>query len=73
MDRKQRELFKYRLDELHRETGISRKQAATDLGMHYNTYGNYFHGTTPTLDNLAAIANYFNTTVDYLVGRTEEK
>lgn len=70
---RERDVFKYRLSTLHIESKISRKQAASDLGILPSTYVNYFHGTIPTLETLTEIANYFNTTVDYLIGRTEER
>lgn len=61
-----------RLKELRKKKGISQLRLATDLNTTQNTISRYETGERePGIDELIKIADYFNVSVDYLIGRTE--
>ena len=58
-----------RLKELREEKGLTQKQLAEQLGLNSVTYLRYEKSQRePSLSILADIANYFNVSVDYLLG-----
>lgn len=60
-----------RMHELRTEKGISMKEAAARLGMPYTTYVNYEKGTRePNSETLILLAEFYNTSIDYLVGKS---
>ena len=62
-----------RLKELRKKKGISQLRLATDLNTTQNTISRYETGERePGIDELIKIADYFNVSVDYLIGRTED-
>ena len=40
--------------------------------MNRHTYNNIKNGSIPSVDKIATIANYFEVSIDYLLGRTDE-
>ena len=61
-----------RLKELRKKKGFSQLRLATDLHTTQNTISRYETGERePGIDELIKIADYFNVSVDYLIGRTE--
>lgn len=61
-----------RLKELRKKKGISQLRLATELHTTQNTISRYETGERePGIDELIKIADYFNVSVDYLIGRTE--
>ncbi len=61
-----------RLKELRKKKGISQLRLATELNTTQNTISRYETGERePGIDELIKIADYFNVSVDYLIGRTE--
>ena len=61
-----------RLKELRKKKGFSQLRLATDLNTTQNTISRYETGERePGIDDLIKIADYFNVSVDYLIGRTE--
>ena len=61
-----------RLKELRKKKGISQLRLATDLNTTQNTISRYeTEEREPGIDELIKIADYFNVSVDYLIGRTE--
>ena len=61
-----------RLKELRKKKNISQLRLATDLNTTQNTISRYETGERePGIDELIKIADYFNVSVDYLLGRTE--
>ena len=61
-----------RLKELRKKKGISQLRLATDLNTTQNTISRYETGERePGVAELIKIADYFNISVDYLIGRTE--
>ena len=61
-----------RLKELREERRIYQRELANVLGMSFRGYQNYETGQSePKLATLAAIADYYQVSIDYLVGRTD--
>jgi transcriptional regulator with XRE-family HTH domain len=61
-----------RLKELRKKKNISQLRLATELNTTQNTISRYETGERePGIDDLIKIADYFNISVDYLIGRTE--
>ena len=63
-----------RIGDLRKENGLSQKQVAELLGVSYKTYRAYEKGKrkirTP---QLIVLADFYQTSVDYLIGYTDEK
>lgn len=52
------------LKEMREKAGMSQKEAAAFFGFYYRTYQNYENGvTSPTMDDAARLARYFNCTI----------
>ncbi|GEM_PF-41848 len=63
-----------RLRELRESRSISQYEMAKSLGVHQTTYGSYETGKLAIpLCNLVKLADYYGTSIDYLVGRTDNK
>ena len=61
------------LKELRTNKNISQKKIAKDLGFSESHYQTYEYGKTePTISKLIKLANYFDVSVDYLIGRTDD-
>lgn len=61
-----------RLKEIRRSKGISQLKLAMDLNTNQNTISRYETGQRePSIGELIRIADYFNVSLDYLVGRTD--
>lgn len=59
------------LKALRESTGISQKQLAETIGVSQQSINKYEnHNIEPDIDTLIRIADYFNTSVDYLIGHT---
>ena len=62
--------FKERLFELRRQAGLSQEELAHLLGLTRQAVQKWEAGTSrPDMDNLAALADYFHVSLDYLRGR----
>ncbi len=60
-----------RLKEIRKSKGISQLKLALDLNTNQNTISRYETGERePGIAELIKIADYFNVSIDYLVGRT---
>ena len=60
-----------RLKELRKTKGVSQLKLAMDLNTNQNTISRYETGERePGIVELIALADYFNVSVDYLIGRT---
>lgn len=63
-----------RLKELREDSDITQKHLAERLHIKQNTYSQYENGQRqPPLEILIALAKYYNTTLDYLVGISDIK
>ena len=64
--------FGERLKELRVESGISQQKIADDFKTTAATVSRWENGIQePDIDTSISLANYFKTTTDYLLGRTE--
>ncbi|MDR7000283.1 helix-turn-helix transcriptional regulator [Neobacillus niacini] len=62
-----------RLSELRKERKWSLQETADQLGIAKSTYAGYESGyRLPSLQSLSQIADLFQTSVDYILGRTED-
>lgn len=65
--------FRQRLQQLRENKRISRRVLSELCGLHSNAIGRYENGKDePTLHSLVAIAEYFDVSVDYLVGKCDK-
>lgn len=65
-------IFQERLIEQRKLNHVTQRQMAEYLNMAQPSYIRYENGSAqPTLENLVKIADYFDVSVDYLLGRTE--
>ncbi len=61
-----------RIQEQRIEKGKTQQEMADFLGVKIRVYQYYESGgRKPTLDNLIVLADYFDVSLDYLVGRTD--
>ncbi|MBO5715386.1 MAG: helix-turn-helix transcriptional regulator [Clostridia bacterium] len=64
----------FRLKQLRKERKISQLQLAFDLNMNQNTISRYENlERQADYDTLIRFADYFGVSVDYLLGRTENR
>lgn len=67
-------MFRTTFKELRLQRAMSQKQLARELNCSQSTVGYWESGERiPSFDKLQSIANYFGVTVDYLLGREEER
>lgn len=59
-----------RIKELAQKHNVTIKQLLSDVGLGFNTMSN-MRTSMPKSDNLAKIADYFDCSVDYLLGRVD--
>ncbi len=65
--------FAERIIQIKNEKNMKQKDIATGIGVHIRTYQYYEKGQKePTLSVLVALADYFNVSLDYLVGRSDD-
>lgn len=68
----QKNIFSQKLAELRKEKGLSQAKAAADLGVDPSTVAKYETGDrVPDVFMLIKIADYFDVSTDYLLGRKE--
>jgi len=67
------EILKYqRIRDLREENDISQKDIALYLNINQNTYSRYeTNARNIPLEIIAGLADYYDTSVDYLMGRTD--
>ena len=66
-------MFTERFDELLKETNTTKSRVAASTGIPLETICNWFNrGSQPTADKLVKIADFFEVSVDYLLGRTSD-
>lgn len=64
-------MFQIRLKELREKKGLSQYQLAPMLGVAQSTVGSWEAGKRePNFETIQRIANFFNVSVDYLLGNT---
>ena len=68
------EKFCDRLRKCRQKAGLAQEDVAQALEIRYSTYGRYERGgSEPDISLAAKIADYFNVSLDYLAGRTDEE
>ena len=68
------EIFCERLKNLRKTRNITQKALAEKIGIAERYYQRLEYGeTNPGLDIVIALANYFEVSIDYLVGKTTDK
>ena len=66
-------MFEDRLKRLRESKGLNMKQAAKELNIQYTTYVGYEkNDREPNSETLIILADFFDCSVDYLVGRTNQ-
>lgn len=71
---KDKSSFAKRLSSLRKEKGLSQYKLADAIGYSRGLIGNYEQGSRqPDYDTLINLANFFNVTVDYIIGNSELK
>jgi len=61
------------LKQLRSSKNVSQREVSSSIGVTERNYQNYESGNRkPNYDNLIAIADYYNVSIDYLTGRTDE-
>ena len=64
--------FSERLKELRQERGLKQREMAEICGLKLRGYQCYEYATScPDFDGLVFLADYFDVSVDYLLGRTD--
>lgn len=65
--------FSERLKELRTSKGLTMEQLAKEIDSTKGTISNYENkNKKPSLDMLIKLADYFDVSIDYLVGRTDD-
>jgi len=65
--------FSTRIKELRISKGLTMEQLAKDIGSTRATISNFENEQKkPSLDMVIKLADYFQTSIDYLVGRTDD-
>lgn len=64
--------FAETLKELMQENNVSKVKLLSDLSVKRRTLDNWLSGKLPALHNLILLADYFNCSIDYLIGFEEE-
>lgn len=65
-------IFQQRLKEERNSLGLTQRDMALRLGITQPSYIRYENGTSePSLENLVKMADTFDVSVDYLLGRAE--
>lgn len=66
-------IFSQRLKAIRSNSRMKLREVADYLGVSLRTYQGYEAGRSePSLEKLIALADYFDVTLDYLMGRTDE-
>ena len=66
--------MEFRLKKLRKERNISQLKLALDLNMNQNTISRYENVEREAgYETLVKFADYFDVSLDYLLGRTEDK
>lgn len=66
--------YRNRIRDLREDADLTQKQVAEYLNMSQTGYSKYETGENDVPTNIwIALADFYNTSVDYLAGRTDEK
>ena len=63
-----------RLKDMRSDAKLTQKEVAAKLNMSQTGYSKYETGERiPTVENFCILANYFGTSLDFMMDRTEER
>lgn len=66
--------MEYRIRDLREDNDLKQNQIANMLHIHQTTYSDYELGNLNVpVSVLCSLADFYGTSIDYLVGRTDEK
>ena len=66
--------MRFRIKELREDSDTMQKELATYLNVKQNTYSQYENGQRQIpIEALVKLAEYYNTSTDYLLGLTDER
>ena len=65
--------FSEKIKMLRKELRMSQPAAAAEMGLSMRGYQNIELGTEPRYSSLLRIADYYDVSVDWLMGRTENR
>ena len=69
-EKEKKKMFPKRLKELRLQHGLTQKELAEQIGIKRNTYSDWENGESkPNYEGLEKIADFFNVSLDWLVGR----
>ena len=69
-----KDFFKNRLKELRKQSGQTQAQVGIATGIGERNYQRFEAGENfPNVENLCALADYFEVSLDYLMGRTDRR
>lgn len=69
-----KEVFKLRIKGIREELGISQVTVSTETGIHQSYLSKYENGSLePSLEQLGILANYYQVSIDWLLGNPYEK
>ena len=72
--KKEDKIMRFRLKELRKERKISQLKLALDLNMNQNSISRYENMEREAdYETLIKFADYFNVSIDYLLGRTDNE
>ncbi len=60
-----------RIRELCADKGITINKLEAEMGMSVGSISKWKHSVSPTIDKISRVANYFNVSIDYMVGASE--
>ena len=66
-------VFSNRYDNLLKENNIAHYRLCKEKGLNYSSHYAWQHGAKPSMTSLIIIAQYFDVSIDYLVGRSDSK
>lgn len=66
-------MFAEKLKKCRKDKGATQKEVANYLGIKERSYQNYEYGNSEApYDTLVKLADYFDVSIDYLLGRTDD-
>ena len=66
--------YRERIRDLREDSDLTQAEIAKVLGIKYNVYQRYELGTSKMpIHHLISLAQYYNTSADYILGLTNEK
>lgn len=61
------------IEKLRKERHLSLRQLSSDTGIAKSTISDWGKRASPTAENIETIANYFDVSIGFLFGRTENR